>query len=250
MQTHRYTVHSNGPALWPEHRSVAEIDKLRATTPELIWEGTYQGWPTPAGGYTFKRVWWDGRQRFRHDDRTLNHQIVGRYQAWDTAEKDKETNDYSVCVTADIMADYRLFVRHVYRARLTFDALPDAITSQARLWNRDGKLRNVVIEDKSSGTAAYQTLRASAEEWLRIMLVAYQPPGSKVERAGAASVWCRNGMVWLPHPGEGTEWLIDFEDEIFSFPQATHDDQADAFSELVIFTENYLSAGWHAKRGH
>ena len=68
-------------------------------------------------------------------------------------------------------------------------------------------------------------------------------------RAGAASVWCRNGMILLPEPGPGAEWLMDFEDELFSFPQSVYKDQVDAFAQALLFLENYLSEGWTARRG-
>lgn len=248
MRTYRAVVHHNGPALWPERKSLAEILKLKATTPALIFEGTFQGNPTPAGGYVFRREWWDDRNRYTA--RVWPGKTVARYQSWDLAEKDRETNDYTVCVTADILDGYRLLIRDVYRARLTFNVVPATITSLARQWNRDGLLRNVIIEDKSSGTPAYQTLKASADEWLKPLLIAYQPMGSKVERANAASVWCDSdkGMVWLPHPSEAVPWLLDFEDELFSFPQATHDDQVDAAAQVIIFCEHLLSAGFAARR--
>lgn len=254
MRTYRYIVHSEHEvidgqplaALWPEHKPLNEVLKLRETTPALIWQGTYQGNPVPSSGYVFRREWWHDRSRYTAGQPV--GKVVARYQSWDLAEKDRETNDYSVCVTADILSDYRMLIRDVYRARLTFDAVPGTIISMARLWNRDSLLRNVVIEDKSSGTPAFQTLKATADQWLKALLVAYQPIGGKVERANAASVWCANGMVWLPYPGEAALWLLDFEDELFSFPQATFDDQTDAFSQTIIFCEHLLSAGLAGRR--
>lgn len=248
MRTFRVVLHHNGPALWPEHKPLAEVLKLRATTPSLIWEGTYQGNPTPAGGYTFRRDFWSGENRYS-SEAEFRGRVVMRVQSWDTAEEVGESNAWSVCVTGEILSDYRLVVREVYRERLTFDVLPATIQSLARRWNADGRLRAVVIEDKSSGKSARQTLAATSEEWLRELLAAYRPTGSKEMRAGAASVWCANGMVLLPHPGEGAPWLMDFEDEMFSFPQSAFADQVDAFSQLVLYCENYLSAGWEARRG-
>lgn len=248
MPTHRRVlIHRNGPALWPEHKPLSEVLKLKATTPELIFQGTYQGNPTPAGGYTFKREWWSGKNRFQFDDKRLRVQVAARYQSWDFAQKDKETNDYTVCVTAEILTDYRMVVREVFRERLTFDVVPQTVVSLARRWNADGRLRQVIIEDTSSGTPAYQTLKASAEEWLKELLFAMRPVGGKVERANAASVWCANGMILLPHPGPEVGWLMDYEDELFSFPQAAHDDQVDAFDQVVIFCENLLAAGYAAR---
>lgn len=247
MKTYRALVHADGPALWPEHKPLAEILKLQATTPALIWEGTYQGNPTPAGGYTFRREWWSGENRYEAG--TFVGKVLARFQSWDTAEETKEGSAFTVCVTGEIIDDFRLVIRDVYRERLTFDVLPQTIESVARTHNGDGRLRFIVVEDKSSGKAANQTLRATSPEWLREKLSPYQPVGSKEHRAGAAAVWCRNGMVLLPHPGPGAVWLMDFEDELFAFPQATYADQTDAFSQLVLFTENYLAEGWAARQG-
>lgn len=239
-------VHTNGPALWPEHKAVNEILALRETTPALVWEGTYQGNPSPAGGYTFRREFWSGQNRYHAGE--LDPLVVARFQSWDTAETDNATSAYSVGITGDILRDYRLLIRDVYRDRLTFDVLPAAIETQARRWNHDGRLNYITIEDKSSGKSANQTLRATSPEWLRGKLSPFQPAGSKEQRAAAAAVWCRNGMVLLPHPSPDFPWLMDFEDELFAFPQSTFMDQVDALSQLILFLENYLAAGHAAGR--
>ena len=90
---------------------------------------------------------------------------MARYQSWDTAEEVGDDNAWTVGVTFEVLNDYRLAVRHVFRARMTFDALPGTIESLARQWNVDGRLKGVVIEDKSSGKSAIHTLKASASTW-------------------------------------------------------------------------------------
>jgi predicted phage terminase large subunit-like protein len=119
----------------------------------------------------------------------------------------------------------------------------------ARQFNADGLLRGVIIEDKSSGKSARYTLQAAAPSWLRGMIYPFKPQGSKEARASAASVWCRNGMVLLPHPGEAVPWLLTFEDELFSFPQSAYADQVDAFGQGITFLENYLAEGYRARAG-
>jgi predicted phage terminase large subunit-like protein len=235
--------------LWPAHKPLAEVLQLRDTTPPLVWEGMYQGNPTPAGGYTFRREWWSGKNRYPAGDPQWRGQVIARYDSWDTAEESGEGNAYSVKITGEILRDYRLIIRDVYRERLTFDVLPATIESQARRFRADGKLKQIIIEDKSSGKSARQTLQATSPAWLRPLIVAYSPVGSKEARAGAASVWCANGMVLLPYPGEGAEWLMDFEDELFSFPQSTWKDQVDAFAQLILYLENYLAEGYRARAG-
>lgn len=105
MRTYRAVIHTNGPALWPEHKPAAEIIKLRDTTPPLIWEGTYQGNPTPAGGYTFRREWWSGRNRYTAA--SYAGKVVARCQSWDTSEGETDDSALSVCVTLDILADWQ-----------------------------------------------------------------------------------------------------------------------------------------------
>lgn len=255
MRHYTYRVHGDhdvidGRAmavLWPQHKPLNEVLKLRDTTPELIWQGTYQGNPTPAGGYTFRRDWWSGVNRYHENE--IRSRSIGRFQSWDTAETTGVSSAWTVGITGEITADYRLVVRDVYRDRLTFDVLPATIESVARRWNTDGRLNYITIEDKSSGKAANQTLKATSPEWLRDKISPYQPVGSKEQRASSAAVWCRNGMVLLPHPGPAAPWLLDFEDELFSFPQSAYADQVDAFSQLILFLENYLAAGHAAGAG-
>jgi phage terminase large subunit-like protein len=111
------------------------------------------------------------------------------------------------------------------------------------------KLRNVLIEDKASGISATQTLRATADPWLADIITPFQPIGDKSQRAEQAAVWCQNGSVLLPEPGPDVPWLLDFEDELFLAPQSEFMDQVDAFSQLVLFVERLLEAGFHARGG-
>lgn len=245
---HRILLHDGGPALWPAHKPAYEIEELKATTPEAIWEATYQGNPTPPGGSVFRRAWWRNQSRFDAEDRKLVTRCVARWISWDTGLKDKAENAFTSCVVGELQPEYHLLIREVWRDRMTFPDLPEMMETFARRYNRDGKLRGVIIEDKVSGTSAYQTLSATAEGWLREILVAFMPTGDKVQRADQASIWCKNGSVWLPWPGPRAEWLVDFEDELFTFPGAAYADQVDAFSQLVIYLEHFLAAGWHARQ--
>lgn len=248
MKTFNTLLHRNGPALWPEHKTLEEVLTLRAQTPENVWEGTYQGNPTPPSGTIFKREWWRGQNRYDHEEQGLINRCVGRWISWDTGLKDKEDNAYTAAVIGELWPDYRLAIRLVWRSRLTFPDLPDKIESLAKQYNRDEKLRGVIIEDKASGISAYQTLMATADTSIRRLLIAFEPHGDKSVRAQQAGVHCKNGSVLLPHPTGSVPWMIDFEDELFDFPGSTFKDQVDAFSQLILFTENLLAAGWEGRK--
>jgi predicted phage terminase large subunit-like protein len=244
----RALLHANGPALWPEHRPLSEVLRLQGETPAPIWKTTYQGEPTAPRGSTFLRGWWRDQNRYDPADRGLVASCVARWLSWDTALKDTETSAYTAVTVGELTPDYRLIVREVWRDRLIFPDLPETIAAFARRYNQDGKLRGIVIEDAASGTSAYQTLRASAADWVRGLLVAFMPVGDKEQRASQVAVWCRNGCVLLPHPGVEAAWLVDFEDELFSFPGSAYKDQVDSFVQLLLYTEHVISEGWHARR--
>lgn len=226
----------------------AEIEAARQLLPDDIFRQEYLAeFLAESGENTFRREWWTERNRYAAGDLDVAGRVLAYYQSWDTAEEAGDDNAWTVGVTLALMRDYRVAVSHVYRARMTFDALPGTIESVARQFADGGKLRGVVIEDKSSGKSARYTLQASAPEWLRGLIVPFRPHGSKESRASAASVWCRNGMVLLPHPGPA--WLLDFEDELFAFPLSRFADQVDAFGQGVLFLENYLAEGYKARGG-
>jgi hypothetical protein len=155
MATHQVILHTNGPALWPEHKPLAEVLELRDSTPDLVWSATYQGRPVAPGGYSFKREWWQGKSRF---DLGVRRDVVARYLSADTAMKAKETSDYFGCVIGELTADYRLFVTWAVAEKFEFPDLLAYITTIATEQNWDGRLRGVIIEDKASGTSALQTL--------------------------------------------------------------------------------------------
>jgi predicted phage terminase large subunit-like protein len=242
-----YVIHENGPALWPEHKPLPEVQELKATTPPSIWEGTYQGNPTPPSGTIFMRTWWEGQNRYDHADRSLVNKCIARWQSWDTGLKDDEDDAFTACIEGELLPDYRLMLRTVYRERLQFPSLPNKITQLAKAGNKDRKLRGVLIEDKASGISALQTLKNTAEGWLSDMLIPFMPTADKITRAKQAAVWCNNGCVLLPHPGDSCPWLLDFEDEFFDFPGSPFKDQVDAFSQLILWTENLLAEGWRVR---
>lgn len=239
---------AEGAALWPARYDEMALESIRSSVSDWVWDALYQQRPSAPGGSIFRRDWWaDGLNRFDLADRAIVNRSVGRYLSFDTAFKETESSAFTACVVGELWPDYRMGIREVWRERLSFPDLVPAIEATARRHNADGKLRGVIIEDRASGTSAYQTLAASAPDWLRGLLVAFQPSGSKAERAKQASVWTRNGCVLLPFPSEQAPWLYEFEQEIYAAPFGQWLDQTDALSQLVIYTEHLLAEGWRAR---
>lgn len=224
-------------------RSLIELDEI--TRAQLL-DGQ---WITDPAKKPYRRDWWRAKNRHSSPD-GIGNQSVARFISWDTAHKDNEGADYSVGLVAELLPDYRLAVRDVVRSRLEFPELPTQIQRLAERYEGDGKLRAVIVEDKGSGTSALQTLRKSSPGWLAGLLQPFTPTVDKPQRARQSAVWCSRDCVLLPAPDGGALWLADFENEIYEFPDVLHDDQVDALSQLILYTENYLAAGWHAREGN
>lgn len=183
--------------------------------------------------------------RYDATDPALPRLAIGRWLSYDTAFKDSDTSAYTACVVGDLLPDYRLPLRHVWRDRLLFPSLVDRIRADVQQWDADGKLRGVLIEDKASGTSAYQTLMAQGDDRLRRLLVPFMPHGSKEQRFDQAGVWVKNGSVLLPHPSPVVPWLLAFEAEVFE--EGDFKDQRDATAQLVLYLEHLLAEGFAAR---
>lgn len=245
---YKYLLHSEGPALWPAHKPLKEVLELKATTPALIWEGTFQGNPTAAGGHLFERVWFtNNRFELPLPITDFLSQCVARYISFDTAFKDTTTSAYTACTVGELMPDYRMRTMEVWRDRVTMPNLLKIIKQKRDEWNRDGMLNAVIIEDKASGTSAYQTLMAEGDEEMQQLLVAFTPTSDKDTRCQQAAVWCANGSVILPKPSIYCPWLVDFESELFSIPNSSFRDMGDAFAQMILWVEHLLAEGFHQR---
>jgi predicted phage terminase large subunit-like protein len=235
-----------GELLWKERFGEVEVKRLELELGEAA-AGQLQQRPAPAGGAIFREEWWQGQNRYDATDPRLVNLAIARWLFYDTALKDKESNDFSACSIVEMQPDYRLTLRRVWEERLQFPDLMNRMEQDAGKYNRDGKLRGLVIEDKVSGTSAIQTLLQAAPDWLKPLVQAFMPTGSKEERARAASVWCSRGMVLLPEPSEAVPWLMDFEQRLWKFPNIAHKDEIDSFTMSILFLEHFLAEGWAAR---
>jgi predicted phage terminase large subunit-like protein len=83
-----------------------------------------------------------------------------------------------------------------------------------------------VVEKKANGAAVLSTMRVKVPG-----MIGYEPRGSKVERACAASVYCESGNTYLG-PNDGDLIAI-----ATAFPAVNHDDEIDCMSMGI----NYLA---------
>jgi predicted phage terminase large subunit-like protein len=222
-------------ALWPYKHSLEELYLLRKTDPYTS-ASQYDQRPSPIGGGLFKDSWWKyyKREHIPH----FEYRIITA----DTAQKDKEYNDYSVFICFGVRGD-ELYILDILRGKwespelkVVFKDFFDKHNFEAVGW---GKLRMMYVEDKASGTDLIQNLQKT------VPIQAIQRKENKVTRAMDTVPYLAGGKVLLP---EEADWCYDFKDEIRKFtPTMTHkhDDQVDAFMDGVKMTlmSNVRQAG-------
>lgn len=228
----------------PNKRIQLAAAMAKATTSENTyrqeWEAEFVEEATP----TWSDKWF-AHHRYDPQHELDNLKVIARILSYDTGMKENRQAAYSSGVTFELMADYRLRIRYAWRDKLGFPALVTHIEQDADRWDFDGKLFEILIEDKQSGTSAYQTLKSAWPQERARLLKAYNPKISKDARFEQAGVWAKNGSILLPFPDESVPWLVPLEMELFE--ETEWFDQRDAVAQGVLWNEHRLARGLRAR---
>jgi predicted phage terminase large subunit-like protein len=174
-----------GEILQPALLSPATLESQRRAMTDYNFTAQYQQNPQPPSGIIVKREWlkfYGPKEKPEPFD-----QII---QSWDTANKNTELANYSVCTTWGI-TNQHLFLLDVYRRKVDFPDLKRAVKELAALH----RANIVLIEDKASGTSLIQELRADNFSLAR---AAPALDGDKVMRLRAQTAKIEGGFVLFP----------------------------------------------------
>jgi len=211
-----------GDVLHPQQEPLEILEQTRQHMSLEDFAAQYQQNPIPPGGTMFDRKW---ILRYGQPPIPTSQDIV--IQSWDTAAKEGELNDYSVCCTV-LYRDKKYYLLDILRQRLDFPTLRARAITHAR----DHQARVILIEDIGVGTALVAELRNAG-----LPAIAVKPEHSKQMRAFIQSQKFENGRVFLPLPGQAP-WLTDLEAELFAFPHSRHDDQVDSLCQALAHEPN------------
>jgi hypothetical protein len=261
----------DGDLLWPERFGPAEVEALKATLQGPGTAGQLQQRPAAAEGALFKA------EDFRHftverDADGALWVVMGAgtperpepprlpaaglrfFQVADTALKDTETSAYTCIGTFAWHPPSRtLLAWHVWRGRLEVREQMEALKTlregeafwdrASRRWVVPGRLAPwprpllyQAVEEKASGIGLLQEARAEGYQLLPLRAVL-----GKAQRAAGAVTMLRQGRVWFR---AAAPWLVDFEEELLTFPNGAWSDQADVLSYACMqaATETLLNA--------
>lgn len=201
-----------GEILQPALLSPATLEYQRRTMKDYDFTAQYQQNPQPPSGIIVKREW---LKFYGPNDKPESFdQII---QSWDTANKDTELANFSVCTTWG-KKDQQMFLLDVYRRKLEFPDLKRAVRELATLH----RANIVLVEDKASGTSLIQELRA---ENFSLVQAAPALDGDKIIRLRAQTAKIEGGFVLFP---KEAHWLDAYLSELVSFPNLKNDDQVDS----------------------
>lgn len=217
----RTVIRKAGEALHPEREPLPVLEHLRRTLGEYNFAGQYQQQPAPLGGGMVKAGWF---KTYVPGEQPSEFDLV--FQSWDTANKNTELNDFSVCTTWGVK-EKRFYLLHVYRKRLEFPDLKRSVVQMAA----EHKASTTLIEDKASGTQLIQDLVREGVYGL----TRYEPKMDKIMRLHSVTSTIENGFVYLPK--EAT-WLGEYLYELTTFPFSKYDDQTDSTSQALDWVKS------------
>jgi len=206
--------------LQPTLLSATRLSDLQRGMTDYNFAAQYQQDPQPFSGNIVKRNW---LKYYGPDEKPERfHQII---QSWDTANKDTELSDYSVCTTWGVIRNH-LYLLDVFRRKLDFPSLKRAVLDLAQRYEANV----VLVEDKASGTQLIQELRAGHFSKVK---EAPAIDGDKITRLNSQTAKLAGEFVLFP---KEAPWLDTYIKELTSFPNSKYDDQVDSTVFALAWT--------------
>ena len=201
----------------------SELDRIKGLIGSTRFAAQQLQDPLPAKGNIIKAHW---LQEYAEEPSVSEGGFI--VQSYDTASKDGDRNDYSVCVTA-LVRKRKVYVIDVWRHKVDFNDLWKAVPSLASIYRPS----TILIEDTGNGTALLQRLRNNPPTGVPSP-IGRTPRLGKVARVEAAGTMIEAGDLLLP---QDAPWLATFKAEMLGFPSTRHDDQIDALSQLMKWVD-------------
>lgn len=195
----------------------------RANTSQYFY-AQYMQKPVAEGGNMVDMKWF---QRF--DLANLpDMQFDTIYVSADTASKSKELNDPSSFMKFGVKGSC-IYLLDRYNKRAEY---PQTKANLLLFAAKYPAANFILIEDASTGASLIQELRKEVS--YGIVPISHGGVQKEIRFNNSTGVMA-NGNVFLPK--EAT-WLFDFEEQMMQFPNGSHDDDCDSFSQFLLWYKN------------
>ena len=214
-----------GDPLCPELHSLEELLELRKNEPSMF-EALYQQNPTLQSGGIL-----DVSKLVEYDPENIgefDYKIMSIDGAW----KEKEENDFSVCLTWGII-NHNYYLIDMWRAKVKYPLFKQILKS---IFDKHQPL-TILVEDAASGTPFIQELETY------LPLHPMRPEGDKEVRAHMVSDIINSQRVHIPKckTKEAYPWMYDFLQELSSFPKGKNDDAVDCLTQFLRYVCKFSS---------
>ena len=215
---HKYQAIEKGKALVSALHPIEQLQKIKTSMPDSIWEAMYQQNPYIQGGNIIKEEWIKYYSVFPEKFERIF--ITG-----DTAQKLKEHNDFSVFTCFGSDGNF-LYILDMWRGKVT---APGLKVAALEFWDKWGMGVNSIpcsgfyIEDKASGTGLIQDLQASAP----IPIIPVPRSIDKYTRLMDVLNYIQAGKLWLPANAVYTNLMVGEMSAFSGDMKHEHDDIVD-----------------------
>lgn len=222
-----------GEALWPEMWPLEDLMKIKnsGALSSYYWSALYQQDPVPEGGGLFKQNWFNYYTKQgdyyllqRPDGTTeyIEESTCWKFVTVDTANKVKDTSDYTAIGVWLVTPKNDLVLCHLVRERLGYENILKKLVDI----NKAHKLKFIGIENVG---IAIQLIIEARNKGLPVKEL--EPEGKgKMNRANmpmGAVIRMETGKIFFPKISDYTK---DVELELLSFPKGAHDEIVDILS--------------------
>jgi predicted phage terminase large subunit-like protein len=200
-----------------EREPISVIEDQKRQMSGADFSAQYLQDPVPEAGNMLKLEWlkWYDLAPIRQP----RDEVV---QSWDTAVKVTATSSYSVCLTFLVRNNNEYYLLNIWRKRVEFPDLVEAVRSQAAKYNPTA----ILIEEQASGAP----LIAECKRKGMTGIIGRRPVADKVTRLNGETALLQGGSLIVPKSAPYLDdWLLEYR----GFPHVKHDDQIDALSQFL-----------------
>lgn len=195
-----------------------DIAQIKLEIGSYAYAAQYQQAPLPQTRAIIRKEW------LRYYDKIPD--TSNFIQTWDTASS--MHGDYSVGITI-AEKNNSFYILEVTRGKWLYQELKQVIVHKARDWQPYA----VLIENKASGQQLLQEL----QHCTGLPLITINTHENKITRLNRVIAMVESGRLFLR---KQTTWLADFEYELLSFPNSSHDDQVDSLVQYLQWAKNRM----------